>query len=167
MKNSSSTKYYLSLGSNLGDRLANLEKAVEFLRETGMVTAVSPVYETKPVDMEPGAGNVYNNAVEMISDLYPMALLNRIKKYEAEMGRDIFNPAKQPRTIDIDILLADNSVMLSDNLEIPHKAMHNRAFVLVPLNRIAPDARHPVLKKTVSELLAALNPGELEKVTAV
>lgn len=156
MKNSSRVNYYLSLGTNLGDRRANLVEAVEFLRGIGSDIRLSAVYETPPVGMEPGSPVFYNMAAVVVSQLEPTELLTRIKTFEAQMGRDISDSHYRPRTIDIDILMADDRVMETGALVIPHREMARRAFVLVPLNEIAPDALHPVLKKSVSRLLEEL-----------
>jgi 2-amino-4-hydroxy-6-hydroxymethyldihydropteridine diphosphokinase len=150
--------YYLSLGSNLGDRLAHLRQALVFLRELGDVLKVSSAYETGPVGMAEGAGDFYNMAVALRSSLAPEQLLQAIKGYERLRGRDLSHSHYQPRAIDIDILMAERPdrpeglIIETEQLTIPHKQMVNRAFVLAPLEEIAPSAVHPVLKKTVKEL---------------
>lgn len=149
---------YLSLGSNLGDRAATIAQAVEALRELGDVTAVSAFYETEPVDFtrQPWFLNV---AVAMETDKLPRQFLAAIHRIEAKMGRRR-TVAKGPRVIDIDVLMFGASVIETHELTVPHAAMHERRFVLEPLAEIAPDARHPVLKKTVRELRDALPPGQ-------
>ena len=145
---------YLSLGSNLGDREAHLREAVEQLKKLGDVTAVSSLYETEPVEFtaQPWFLNI---AVELETELMPKQLLSALLKIEQSMGRRRLQP-KGPRLIDVDILLFGNAVVSDTKLSIPHPAMHERRFVLVPLNEIAPQARHPVLRKTALELLEAL-----------
>ena len=106
-----SSEYYLSLGSNLGDRGANLQKAVSFLKKVGRILKVSAIYETAPVDMEPGTGHFYNLVLCAVSRLAPLQLLGRIKEFEKSMGRDISNSHKRPRVIDIDILLAGDLIL--------------------------------------------------------
>jgi 2-amino-4-hydroxy-6-hydroxymethyldihydropteridine diphosphokinase len=157
---------YLSLGSNLGDRAANLEAAIQKLAHLGNVVARSSVYETEPVELERQPWFL-NCAVAIETELMPKQLLSRVLGIEQKMGRRRTEP-KGPRTIDIDILLFGSSVIDTRSLTIPHPAMHQRRFVLEPLAEIAPEIRHPVFKKTVREMLAALPPksDEVRKFTS-
>ena len=145
---------YLSLGSNLGNREANLREAVAQLAKLGEVIAVSSFYETEPVEVtdQPWFLNI---AVELQTELMPRQLLSALLKIERDMGRRRLKP-KGPRLIDIDILLFGSTVMNGANLVIPHPAMHERNFVLKPLTEIAPGAKHPALKKSVKNLLEDL-----------
>lgn len=145
---------YLSLGSNLGDREANLREAVRRLGELGKVTAVSSFYETEPVEFtnQPWFLNI---AVELETELMPRQLLSAVLKIERDMGRRRLQP-KGPRLIDIDILLFGSTVMNDDKLTVPHPALHERNFVLKPLAEIAPEAKHPAVKKSVRQLLEDL-----------
>ena len=145
---------YLSLGSNLGDRATNLRTAIEHLGELGAVVGRSSLYETEPVEMERQPWFL-NCVVALETELMPKQFLARTITIEQKMGRRRTQP-KGPRTIDIDILLFGGSVVDTSALTIPHPAMHERRFVLEPLTEIAPDLRHPVFKKTVREMLAAL-----------
>lgn len=143
----------------MGDRTANLGRAVEFLREIGRDIILSSVYETLPVGMAHGTPLFYNMAAVAVSRIEPPELLQRIKTYEMEMGRDISKSHYRSRTIDIDIIMSDDRVLQTETLVIPHPKMAKRAFVLAPLNEIAPDVVHPVLKKTVNRLLEELGEG--------
>ena len=141
---------YLSLGSNLGDREANLREAIQRIGELGDVKAVSSFYETEPVEFTAQPWFL-NLALEFQTELMPKQLLAAVMKIERAMGRRRVQP-KGPRLIDIDILLFGNAVINDAKLVIPHPAMHERKFVLEPLTEIAPETKHPVLKKTVREL---------------
>jgi 2-amino-4-hydroxy-6-hydroxymethyldihydropteridine diphosphokinase len=153
---------YLSLGSNIGDRPANLRSAIDRLAEAGTVQAVSAFYETEPVDVRDQPWFL-NCVVAVETGIPPRELLNLALAIERAMGRHRTRE-KGPRTIDIDILLCGNSVVAQPGLHIPHPAMHQRRFVLEPLAEIAPQAFHPVLKKTARDLLAELPPGQAVRV---
>lgn len=145
---------YLSLGSNLGDRDANLNAAIERLREIGNVKAVSSFYETEPVEVASQPWFL-NCAVALETETMPRRLLRSVMAIEQGLGRRRLQ-VKGPRTIDIDILLFGNSVVDTAELAIPHPALHERRFVLEPLSEIAGEVRHPVLKQTIRELRDAL-----------
>ena len=145
---------YLSLGSNLGDRAANLRAALVPLAAAGRLLAVSPFYETQPVDV-PDQPWFLNCVAALETEQTPGELLRTVLRVEAEMGR-LRMRDKGPRNIDIDVVLFGDAVVEEPGLKIPHPAMHRRRFVLEPLVEIAPEARHPVLGKTARELLAEL-----------
>lgn len=143
---------YLSLGSNVGEREKHLESAVSLLAGPRLrVLRVSPVYETEPRDL-PGQDMFLNLVLEAETELFPRQLLARAQEVEQRLGR-VRRVAKGPRTIDVDILLYANFVVDAPELVIPHPRMHERRFVLEPLAGLAPELRHPVLRRTVRELL--------------
>lgn len=143
-------RVYLGLGSNLGNRELNLEKALDFLSERMKIVRVSSIYDTEPVG-NPNQPRFLNLVCEVQTGLSPLGLLIVIKAIENKLGR-MPGESNTPRTIDIDILLYGNKVMDTPQLTIPHPRLHERAFVLVPLSEIAPDTLHLVMKKTVKEL---------------
>ena len=146
---------YLSLGSNIGDRAANLRAAMELLAAPDLrILRASPVYETEPVGYPKPQPWFLNLVVEAATELLPMRLLARTAKVERELGR-VRTVRNAPRTIDIDILLYGNSVVHTVRLEIPHPRMAERRFVLAPLADLEPELRHPVTHRTVREMLEA------------
>jgi 2-amino-4-hydroxy-6-hydroxymethyldihydropteridine diphosphokinase len=149
---------YLSLGSNVGNREENLRKAIRRLETIGRITSVSGFYETEPVEFTDQPWFV-NCAAAVEVGKTPMQLLCELLRIEQEMGRQR-TQKKGPRTIDIDILLYDELIVNTADLTIPHPAMHLRRFVLEPLAEIASESRHPVLQKTVRELLEELPAGQ-------
>lgn len=149
---------YLSVGSNLGDRTANLATAVERLKNLGDVKTVSSLYETEPVDFAAQPWFV-NCAVALDTELMPRQFLARLQSIEQAMGRRRTH-SKGPRLIDLDILLFGNTIVDLPDLIIPHPEMHERRFVLEPLAEIAADVRHPIFKRTMRQLRDDLPPGQ-------
>jgi 2-amino-4-hydroxy-6-hydroxymethyldihydropteridine diphosphokinase len=148
---------FLGLGSNLGDREANLREAVQRLEAAEIrVLRRSSLYETAPQDLldQPW---FLNAVVELETSLFPLQLLASIRHIERDMGRRRITP-KGPRNIDIDILFYGRTVIATAELEVPHPRMAQRRFVLEPLAEIAPEFRHPLTGKTASEMLAKLEP---------
>jgi 2-amino-4-hydroxy-6-hydroxymethyldihydropteridine diphosphokinase len=145
-------RVYLSLGSNRGDRLANLNRAMEELNSAGIrIQRASSYYKTEPVDFISQAWFL-NCVVEATTDLMPRLLLKAVKSVERAMGRRP-GVSKGPRPIDIDILLYENVVVRTAELTIPHERMNARRFVLIPLRELAPAVRHPISKKTAAEMM--------------
>ena len=145
-------RVYLGLGSNEGDRLGYLSAAISAINGIAPVVSVSSIYETEPMNM-PGAEMFLNMAIGIETDLTPIPLIHALKHIEMFLGRKPFTHLK-PRAIDIDILLYDELSYLDSEIRVPHRSMHTRRFVLAPLCDIAPQARHPVLLRTVRELLS-------------
>lgn len=133
----------------------NLQKAVTFLSKQGKIESISSIYETSPLEMD-SENDFYNLALEADLPLDPFGLLRLIKKTENTMGRKLINSYKNDRIIDIDILFANDCIITSGQLSIPHPEIENRAFVLVPMDEIAPEMIHPVIKSSIKELLANL-----------
>jgi 2-amino-4-hydroxy-6-hydroxymethyldihydropteridine diphosphokinase len=144
---------YLGLGSNIGDRFqylsASLNEILRFMR----VLSVSPVYETEPVEMGPG-DNFLNIVIKAETNLVPSDLLPKLKVVEKHLGRSP-DTHMRPREIDIDVLLYEGETYRDEHIEVPHPRLAQRRFVLAPFNDIAPEVLHPVLNKSVKQLLEA------------
>lgn len=146
-------KVYISFGSNIGDREQQINEALNKLQQvcdTELVT-VSSLYETAPV------GGVIqddflNGAAIVETSLTPIDFLNEIQRIELELGRER-KVHWGPRTIDLDVLLMDDYIIEHERLNVPHPYMHERSFVLIPLAEIAPEAVHPILNKSINELV--------------
>ncbi len=153
----------LGLGSNLGDREANLSEAIRRLNEVRIfVTRTSPIYETEPegVTDQPW---FLNSVVDAHTRMGPRGALVCIKRIEAAMKRQR-NIRNGPRIIDIDILFYQSAVIKTPDLEIPHPRFRERRFVLAPLADLVPDLRDPVTRRTVSDLLANAGQGKFRRI---
>ena len=153
-------EYFFSLGSNIGNRSKNLETALDFLKEHIKILSLSSVYKTTPINMKPETEYFFNMVIKAESSVTPLKMLRLIKIIEQKMGRKKKERDKgfsfEDRIIDIDIIFAGDKIINLQELTIPHKEMLNRAFVLVPLNEIAPNLSHPVLNKPISYFLEQL-----------
>jgi 2-amino-4-hydroxy-6-hydroxymethyldihydropteridine diphosphokinase len=155
----------IALGSNLGDRLCNLRHAFRTVRRrlhegSRETILVSSIYETAPVDSEPGTGLYLNAVIEIESALRPAGLLDRLRQVESEMGRPSARPRNAPRAIDLDILYAGDLVLRSPKLTVPHPRLAQRGFVLIPLAEITPALVLPGQSKSVTQLLSELRSAE-------
>lgn len=149
---------YISIGSNIGNRLANLRDAIIRLGEAGTVTRRSSWYETEPLEFTAQPWFV-NGVLEVRTQLSAEQLMRRLLEIERAMGRER-TQAKGPRKIDLDLLLFDDEIVNTGELTLPHPAMHERRFVLAPLAEIAPGVMHPQLCKTAWDLLKNLPEGQ-------
>ena len=144
---------YIGLGSNLGDRLKNLQDSVSHIKREIRVRKVSSFYHTQPVGMK---GRWFLNCVlEGETELDPHQLMETLLAIEKEIGRRR-KKKKEDRIIDLDLLLHDERVLKEKGLVVPHPSLHKRGFVLVPLVEINPHLYHPALKRTVKEILNRL-----------
>ena len=150
----------VALGSNLGDRFGNLRAARKAIVDlAGVMPPIfsSAIFETDPVNCEPGAGKFLNAVVEFGYEGEPADLLRKLKEIESALGRPPAHARNISRAIDIDLLYCDNIKIDNEKLQLPHPRMHLRRFVLEPLADIRPDLVLPAQTKTVRELLASLN----------
>ncbi len=154
----------IALGSNLGDRAENIQRGIELLlaRVPGVtLSASAPVYETAPVDCAPGTQAFLNTVVEISANCLPRELHTHLKAVEQALGRPEQRARNSPRTLDLDLLYADDCVSDDPELILPHPRLHLRRFVLQPLADIRADLILPGQTSTVSTLLAKLDDVEL------
>ena len=145
---------FLSLGSNLGNREANLNTALEEISEFFTILNKSKIHETEPEDYLDQA-KFLNMAIEIETELTPVELIFKLQEIEHKMGRQR-TVEKGPRIIDLDIIFYDNKTVNSPNLKIPHPRAHLRNFVLIPMKEIAPNYLHPGLKQDINTLYEKL-----------
>ncbi|SDZ74367.1 2-amino-4-hydroxy-6-hydroxymethyldihydropteridinediphosphokinase [Desulfuromusa kysingii] len=155
MKNKS--RAFLGFGGNLGNPLERFRHARETLAKHPKISVISsaPLYQTPPIGGPEGQPDFLNTVVEIHTGLFPAELLQLCGQIEACADR-IREQHWGPRTLDIDLLLIDELILEDPQLTLPHPRMHQRHFVLLPLNDLAPQLNHPLLHKTISHLLQAL-----------
>jgi len=146
-------KLYILLGGNLGDKQKVLSEArIRLNKLLGKITAQSSVYETEPWGFE-SADLFWNQVLEISTSLSPKEVLRQTQQIELQMGRIRKESQYDSRIIDIDILFFGDKVIESENLIVPHPRIQERKFALVPLNEIAPGLMHPVIQKSIGQLL--------------
>jgi 2-amino-4-hydroxy-6-hydroxymethyldihydropteridine diphosphokinase len=158
---------YIALGSNLGDRTEALSSAIRHLGGLGQVVAISSLYETEPVGYHDQPAFL-NAVVALKTQLEPLPLLHGLLAIERQQGRDRSQgPWKGPRTLDLDLLVMGDRIVVDEELSLPHPALAQRRFVLAPLAEIAPGLRHPETNQTMADLLALLPDDGENRVSAV
>jgi len=144
---------YIGIGSNLGNREKNIDRAIELLKKDKKIKLLkkSPIYETEPIG--PPQGKFLNGVLKIETEYSPLDLLKKLKEIEEKLGRKKSPLRWGPRIIDLDILFYGKLVLNTEKLIIPHPEIPKRIFVLKPLSKISPFLKHPVLKKTIRKLL--------------
>ena len=160
-------KYHISIGSNIGDRLQNLQNAIDLIHlEISIISSISPIYKTKAVGFN--GDDFYNICISFFSNDDPNNLLQSLLNIEGKLGRTRNNKnVYESRTIDLDIILIEDQIINNNLLTVPHPSMHLREFVLAPLNDIDPNINHPILNKNSNELLKLCKSGHIEKLREI
>lgn len=143
---------YLLIGGNLGDRQLNLQQAAQLVEEScGDIISISSIYETAAWGFT-DQPSFLNQVLVLNTELQPEELMHQLLAVEKELGR-VREQKMGPRTIDIDILLIDDLILQTDHLTVPHPSLHQRRFALTPLAEVAAGKKHPILNKSIAELL--------------
>ncbi|MDG1218862.1 MAG: 2-amino-4-hydroxy-6-hydroxymethyldihydropteridine diphosphokinase [Flavobacteriaceae bacterium] len=160
-------KYHISIGSNIGDKLQNLQDAIDLIHlEISIVSSISSIYKTKAVGFK--GDDFYNICISFFSNDDPNNTLQSLLNIEAKLGRTRSDKnVYESRIIDLDIILIEDQVIKNNLLTVPHPSMHLREFVLAPLNDIDPNINHPILNKTSNELLKLCKSGDVEKLREI
>ena len=160
-------KYHISIGSNIGDKLQNLQDAIDLIHlEISIVSSISSIYKTKAVGFK--GDDFYNICISFFSNDDPNNLFQSLLNIEAKLGRTRSDKnVYESRIIDLDIILIEDQVIKNNLLTVPHPSMHLREFVLAPLNDIDPNINHPILNKTSNELLKLCKSGDVEKLREI
>ena len=160
-------KYHISIGSNIGDRLQNLQNAIDLIHlEISIISSISPIYKTKAEGFN--GDDFYNICISFFSNDDPNNLLQSLLNIEEKLGRTRSDKnVYESRTIDLDIILIEDQIINNNLLTVPHPSMHLREFVLAPLNDIDPNINHPILNKNSNELLKLCKSGHKEKLREI
>jgi len=148
-------RVYVGIGSNKGKRIKNVNQALHYIREEIKIEKISSFYLTEPVEVK--GGWFVNCVLEATTNKKPEELLKILLKIEKKMGRIRIKENKISRVIDLDLLFYEEEIIKEKDLILPHPSLHKRRFILIPLNEINPGLYHPVLKKSIKEILESLN----------
>lgn len=150
-------KAFIGIGSNEGDKKYNIDQAIEMIKEKATIVNTSSTYETEPYRLIEDLDWFLNCCIEIETKLSAKELIKFLEKIEEKLGRNMGEKGKEkPRPIDLDVLFFNDEIIKEGDVQIPHIHIENRAYVLVPLNDIAPNLKHPVLKKIMAQLLKEL-----------
>lgn len=146
---------YIGIGSNLGDRVAYISAAIKAIKHLGDLIAISSVYESDPQGVDEDQPLYLNMVISIRTSLNPTVLLAKLLEIERANGR-VRRRVNESRTLDLDVLMVDGKVLKVPDLNVPHPRMHERGFVMIPLAEMAPNAIHPILNATASDIAADL-----------
>ena len=156
---------YLSIGTNLGNKIENLKNAISRLSSIVTINSISSVYETEPLNVQK-QDNFLNIAIEVQTNFPPLELIEKLKKIESEMGR-VLSELNKPRIIDIDIIFYNSIILDEVRIQVPHPRAHKRAFVIFPIMDLNPAFVHPILNKSLMEISKNLSNQRISKLENV
>ena len=156
---------YLSIGTNLGNKIENLKNAISRLSSIVTINSISSVYETEPLNVQK-QDNFLNIAIEVQTNFSPLELIEKLKKIESEMGR-VLSESNKPRIIDIDIIFYNSIILDEVRIQVPHPRAHKRAFVIFPIMDLNPAFVHPILNKSLMEISKNLSNQRISKLENV
>ncbi|MBT89127.1 MAG: 2-amino-4-hydroxy-6-hydroxymethyldihydropteridine diphosphokinase [Spirochaetales bacterium] len=156
---------YLSIGTNLGNKIENLKNAISRLSSIVTIDSISSVYETEPLNVQK-QDNFLNIAIEVQTNFPPLELIEKLKKIESEMGR-VLSELNKPRIIDIDIIFYNSIILDEVRIQVPHPRAHKRAFVIFPIMDLNPAFVHPILNKSLMEISKNLSNQRISKLENV
>ena len=156
---------YLSIGTNLGNKIENLKNVISRLSSIVTINSISSVYETEPLNVQK-QDNFLNIAIEVQTNFPPLELIEKLKKIESEMGR-VLSESNKPRIIDIDIIFYNSIILDEVRIQVPHPRAHKRAFVIFPIMDLNPTFVHPILNKSLMEISKNLSNQRISKLENV